>query len=313
MTDASGQAAFDHVGTAPLTVQASADGYESDTLAAIGLDPARPYRWTLKRARTLAGSVTDAKTGQPVTAAKIKLAGARGPHDETHAKPANAPLLAVSDAQGRFALTSLRPDSVYDLYVEAPGHGGVLLNGIKTARAELQVALGPELTVRGKVIHIPAGRLYEGEITMAYSQFFKIGGGFYADGTSWRVKAVNGEAEFVTAPLYDDAVSIQTERDGVELRAKDLPKSGLVIDLAQPSATPTPAPAAPAPAPVPASPVAKARVVNARGNPSRARASSPTPRFAETPGSFRQPNTRRPTRMRTAVSATRCQVTRRSA
>ena len=64
--------------------------------------------------------------------------------------------------------------------------------------------------MRGKVIHIPAGRLYEGEITMGYDQFFKIGDGFHAVSKSWTVKAVNGEAEFVTAPLYDNAVSIQT-------------------------------------------------------------------------------------------------------
>ena len=265
VTDAAGQAAFDHIGTAPLTVRASADGYASDTVDAIRLDPAKPYRWTLRRASALPGVVTAVATGQSVAAAKIKLAGVRGPHDETHADPADAPLLAVADARGRFALTSLRPDSVYDLYVEAPGYGGVLLNGIKTARAGLLAALGPELTVRGKVIHIPAGRLYEGGITMAYNQFFKIGDGLHAVGKSWTVKVVNGEAEFVTAPLYDNAVSIQTERDGVELQAKDLPKSGVVIDLAKPAVTPTPAPATPTPTPPP--PVAKARVVNAQGQP----------------------------------------------
>ena len=261
-TNASGQAVFDHVGTAPLTMQARADGYQSDTVAAIGLDPAKPYRWTLKKASTLAGLATDTNTGQPIGAAKVKLAGVRGPHEETYADPAVAPVLAVSDARGRFTLTSLRPDSVYDLYVEAPGHGGVLLNAIKVGQSELKVTLGPELTVRGKVIRIPAGRLYEGGITMNDYQFFKIGDGFHAVGKSWTVKAVNGEAEFVTAPLYDNAVSIQTGRDGVKLEAKDLPKSDVVIDLAQPSATPSPTPT-----PTPAVPVARARVVNAQGQP----------------------------------------------
>ncbi len=275
VTDTAGHATFEHVGTAPLTIQASADGYEADTVTAAGLDPIRPYRWALKKASSLAGVVVAADTSQPVAGAKIKLAGVRGPHDETHGDPAEAPLLATSDPQGRFTLTTLRPDSAYDLFVEAPGHGGVVLNGVKTGQAELRASLGPELTVRGKATHVPAGWLYQGQLTLNYSQIFKIGDGFFEVGKSWEVRPVNGEADFVTVPLYDSPVSVQARNIGVRLEAKDLPKTDLVLDLVVPlptpeSATPTPASATPTPTLAPTStpgPTAGAKVVNPQGQP----------------------------------------------
>ena len=273
VTNAAGCAVFEHVGTAPLTVQASADGFAADTLTATHLSPSQPQRWVLRQVPSVSGTVSDTSTGEPVAEARVKLAGARGPHDETHADPAAAPVLATSDAQGRFALTSLRPDSVYDLFVEAPGHGGVVLNGVKGGQAEMRVSLGPELTVRGRAIHVPAGELNDGKLTLHYHQFFKIGGGMHAVGKTWQVAAAGGEAAFVSPPLYREAVNIQTRDQGVTLPAKDLPKSDVVLDLALPRPTPAPTAgatptAAPTPTPVPSPKppaVASARVVNARG------------------------------------------------
>ena len=106
-TDAAGRVTLAHVGAGLLDLLVRADGYQADEADGIQLDPAKPYRWTLKKARPLPGYVTTPED-QPIAGAKIKLAGVRGPHDETHASPVDAPVWATADARGRFVLTSLR-------------------------------------------------------------------------------------------------------------------------------------------------------------------------------------------------------------
>jgi hypothetical protein len=232
-TNASGEAFLQHVGAALLNVKADVDGYEADEVTGIHLDEAKPYRWTLKKARPLAGVVTSAAAGQPIAGAVIKLAGVRGPHVENHSDPETAPLVTTADAQGRFALTMLRPDSRYFFFVEAPGYGGVLSGEIKAGQGELKVILGPELTVRGKVIHVPAGLMHGGEITAGYNQYFPIGDEKFATGRQVRMKPRDGEAEFVIGALYAYPVGIRIGDKEVNLDTKELPKSGLVIDLAR--------------------------------------------------------------------------------
>jgi beta-lactamase regulating signal transducer with metallopeptidase domain len=231
-TDASGAANLEHIGVSPLNVRVGASGYQADEVSGIHLDPATPYRWTLKKATPLPGEVTSAATGQPIAGARIKLAGVRGPHDESY-YPEIAPLLATSDAQGRFTLTTLRPDSRYFLFVEAPGNGGVLLGDIKAGRAELKIALGPELIVRGKVIHIPPSLIQKGEMTGGYNQQFKIGDRYWSTGHMIVMRPRNGEADFSIGALYANPVEIHAGDKFVELDTKDLPKSDLIIDLAQ--------------------------------------------------------------------------------
>ena len=142
IADRSGDAVIEHVGSAPLDVRVAAEGYESDEIDHMLLDPAKPYRWKLKKAQALKGMIFSAATGRPVAGGKIKLAGVRVPHEETHSDPALAPLLATSDAQGAFQLTTLRPDSLYYLFVDAPGYGGILLSEVKAGQPEINTKLG---------------------------------------------------------------------------------------------------------------------------------------------------------------------------
>lgn len=231
-TDGSGVAVIDHIGDAPLNIRIRAEGYQADEIAGIPLNAATPYRWTLLQAQPLPGIVTSASTGQPIAGAKIKLAGVRGPHKENYFDPASAPLLATTDAAGHFALTTLRTDSRYFLYIEAPGHAGVMLSEIKAGQGELNVALGPELFVRGKVIHIDHKAFSYGKIRLYYNQFFQMeneGGSTQKDIT---LQPKNGEADFVAGPLYDLPVEMEVHDSKIKIEAKDLPKSGIIIDLA---------------------------------------------------------------------------------
>lgn len=232
ITDASGESRVEHIGPARLDVRLNAEGYEADEIADIHLDAARPYRWILRRAQPLLGTVTSLATGQPIAGARIKLAGVRGPHVESYSNPESAPLLAIANARGHFALTTLRSDSTYYLFVEAAGHGGVLLGKVKSGQGDMNIVLGPELMVRGKVIHAPAGLIHGGTITAGYNQYFPIGDQMMSTGHNVTMKPENGEAEFVIGPLYAYPVGIRVGEKELNLDAKDLPKSGLVIDLA---------------------------------------------------------------------------------
>jgi hypothetical protein len=151
-TDASGIATLQHIGVAPLNLSVSADGYQAGEVDGIQLDPAKPYFWKLKEAPILHGIVTT-PAGAPIAGALIKLAGVSGPLPKLYSDPSTAPVLTTTDPQGRFALGSLRRDSRYFLYVEAPGCAGELLGDVQPSSPALKVSLGPEMVVRGRLIH----------------------------------------------------------------------------------------------------------------------------------------------------------------
>ena len=232
VTDDKGRATLAHVGAGLLDLLVRADGYQADEVDGIQLDPVKPYRWMLKKAHPLVGYVT-ASDGQPIAEAKIKLAGVRGPHEETYAGAPYAPVWALADAQGRFVLTSLRPDSRYFFFVDAPGFAGRLLSGIRDTQSELKIVLGSELFVRGKFLHIPTASInaYDNTFVFGYDQFFDIEGKFWTVGQQGRVNPKDGEADFTIKALYDNAVVIRAEDKEINLEAKELPKSDLVVDL----------------------------------------------------------------------------------
>ena len=266
-TDATGRAFLQHLGAAPLNVRAVADGYESDELTAFKPDPAKPYRWILKKAAPLRGQVVGAATGRPVAGAKIKYAGVRGPHEETNDDPQTAPVIATTDAQGRFALTSLRPDSRYYFFVDAAGFGGVFVAGLTPGKAELRVPLGPELYVRGTVVHAPESVIHMGKVHLQYGQTFGFEKNHSYESThNVDLEPKEGAAEFKVGPFY---VSMGEEVDSlpaqpphlrrpvgiyVESRARadftleQLPVRNYVMDLG-PESPKTRAPAPPVKAP----------------------------------------------------------------
>ena len=202
-TDAVGSATIEHLGEAPLNIRVLADGFQSDEATGLRLDPKQPYRLALKTTQPLRGTVISVATGKPIAGAVIKLGGVRGPHDEEHYDPKKAPVLTSADAQGHFALASLRPDSRYYLFVEAPGYGGAYLRGVTLAQGELNVTLGPELMIRGKIIHTPPSVVHMGKVYLQYGQTFNIGeNSAGSTGDDVDLKPVNGEAEFTVGPFY---------------------------------------------------------------------------------------------------------------
>jgi hypothetical protein len=123
----------------------------------------------------------------------------------------------------------------------ARGYGGMFSDEIKPDQSGLKVALGPELFVHGKVIHMTpktikernVGLHYEGTIYLFYNQFFQMEndeGGTQQDVV---LKPSNGEADFVAGPLFRWPVQFDLGDIRIQVEANNLPKSGLIIDLAQ--------------------------------------------------------------------------------
>ena len=252
-TDASGRSVIEHIGEAPVNVRVRADGFQADELTGVHLDPAKPCSWTLKKAQPQLGIVTAAATGKPIAGAIVKLAGVLGPHPENHFDPKQAPVWTTADAQGRFVLSSLRPDSRYYLYVDAPGYSGAYLRGVQLAQDELHVTLGPELFIQGKIIHAPPSVVYQGKLHLSYQQTFHLGENTAgAAGGNLDLHPINGEADFTVGPFYkvygepvDPKHSQPRERNRIELYVgaqgdasfdvDELPISNFVFDLAKKS------------------------------------------------------------------------------
>ncbi len=283
-TDAAGLAELEHLAEAPLSVRVRADGFQADEIKNVPLDPNKPFRWMLQKAISRHGTVTVAATGQPIAGAVVRLAYARGSANEDHLWPGSGPVLATTDKQGGFTLTTLPPDSHYWFFVDAPGYGGAYVTDVTAARGELKITLGPELMIRGKIIHIPASALHGGKLTLKYNQTFAVGP--FNSGTagqSVELSPSNGEADFAVGPFYkaypeeysttpNAGGSMRWLQNEISLAVDNLPPTtyvpgdpqpaSLVLDLAQkPSgdaaavpAAKTEANAAPASSPAPQSP-----------------------------------------------------------
>ena len=249
-TGASGAVTFEHLGEAPLTVHVLADGYQADAIESVHLDAGKPYRWTLKKTSPVHGKVTASATGQPIAGAVVRLAYVRGQANENYLWPGSGPVLATTDAQGRFTLGSLRPDSRYWLDVDAPGYGGVYLGVVTLAQPELNVELGPELMIRGKIVNVPPSLIHEGKISLGYSQTFSLDDGHAGiAGYNVELTPTRGEADFTIGPFYKAAGrdaewngTLEYARSSVSLgvspapkityESTDLPASDVALNLA---------------------------------------------------------------------------------
>ena len=203
VTDSTGAGTLSHIAAAPLNIRIIADGYQRDEITGVQQASAQPLRKILKKAEILPGVVVAAASGQPISGAKIKLAGVRGTHEETHSDPAHAPLVTATNAEGRFTLTTLRPDSRYYFFVEAPGYSGAFLRGVILGGTELKVELRPELFIKGKIINAASAVNPLGNLYLNYGQTFRIGdNSSYSTGKSQEFTPEGAEVNFSVGPFH---------------------------------------------------------------------------------------------------------------
>jgi beta-lactamase regulating signal transducer with metallopeptidase domain/uncharacterized GH25 family protein len=159
-TDANGVLTIEHATSAATArIEVTRGGFQVGH-ERVTLNPNVPTTIRLRVGIPTTGVIVDAGTGQPIAGATIRLAASDGfsnsqPDDFDcywlH-EPNLAPVtLGVSDANGKFNLTTLRDDSNYSVWILAPGHGSELLRGVHLGQRGLTVRLGPERIIRGRI------------------------------------------------------------------------------------------------------------------------------------------------------------------
>ncbi len=242
--DAAGLVTMHHLGAHPR-LRAQAAGFQTDETGSLPLDAATPSRWTLRKAQPLPG-IVKTPGGQAVPDARIKLAGVRGLFTENYLDPVSAPVQATSDAQGRFQLTTLRPDSTYYFFIDAPGHGGVFLREVKTSAGPLAITLGPELTIRGRLLHVPPSVVHLGSVYVNYGQTFHIGDNFAGQAMQQQKLEEGGGYAFSAGPFYqprtagaaepdapghEKSITLSVDQQAIHFNIEQLPVAGYTWDF----------------------------------------------------------------------------------
>ncbi len=150
-----GIAVFERMASNAVYMKLTAPGYEYDERELPYLDPNTPFVWKLAAAKPTQGTVVDAQNGTPVAGAKIKLSYKWGKfRDQYYEELEYAPVIAESDKDGKFQLTSFNHAMKYVLAVEAAGYAPLQLRDV-LAGQNLQAALKPQIDVNGKVMGEP--------------------------------------------------------------------------------------------------------------------------------------------------------------
>jgi beta-lactamase regulating signal transducer with metallopeptidase domain/type II secretory pathway component GspD/PulD (secretin) len=149
---ADGTVTLTHCADLPLDVTVNAPGYAIIKKRFEHLRAGEPVRLTLRRGETLAGTVIDKTTGQPLAGAKLHLLyQVNGKDADNHGWDDLLYVLGETDANGAFNLNQLQSGVRYYLGVSAPGHESVILKNAVAGANRTVVQLGPELIVHGHV------------------------------------------------------------------------------------------------------------------------------------------------------------------
>ncbi len=152
-SDHSGLVTLERCSDWPLTIDARGSGYQFERRE-WKLKPGEVVTWPLESARPATGIVVAEEDERPVAGARLYVAQRNG-YAVVSQDPrgwADKPLLAVSDAEGRFRLDTLRDGCRYMVYVEAEGRGVKLVRDVAAGENNLVVRLGPPLAIRGRLI-----------------------------------------------------------------------------------------------------------------------------------------------------------------
>lgn len=151
-TDARGVAILKHLADHPVRLQARTAGYQFDARS-FDVGPNHTVTWTLHPAQVVHCRLLDKATGKPIAHATIYIANRAGFEPEFRdIRDGHYPPLTTSDQAGKFVLDTLRDDSIYALWIEAPHHGIHLVRNITTDQPNLLLRIGPPLSISGKVI-----------------------------------------------------------------------------------------------------------------------------------------------------------------
>ncbi len=168
-TDDQGKASIAFVENVPITLRAKADLYEHTQFEKITLSPADPLVLALRKALPTTGTVFSAATGQPVPGAQIRIHRKSDPQALGYGRD-QGEVLATTDADGRFTITTLQSPSKYILAIKADGCAYAFVPEVSPGDTDINVHLQNQIVIRGQVVgpleNLPT---YKGQTAVNYT------------------------------------------------------------------------------------------------------------------------------------------------
>lgn len=233
-TDAKGVATFPHAIESNCRFRVRKAGFQPIE-ATLPVKPQQPLTLTLAHAQPLQGIVLSS-AGQPVDGAEIRqyakfalvgnMLGKRGP------------VMAVTNAKGRFVLDELEDGVTYALLIVTKEQGWHLVREVTAKQNDLRIEIGPELIVSG-TIHGDLGKLTKknGKPVITYGQCvsFLSHRSENCQGGSTPVEAIDGGGKFTIRGLLPGEVTITAADHIVRTTVEpSAPRQQVTIDLTKP-------------------------------------------------------------------------------
>ena len=149
--DSDGIVTLEHLSELPYRVTITAPGYAQTVLHKVKFKKGQLVTHLLAATPRMSGQVVDAE-GKPIAEAKIRLLATQSKISaEEKMGYWEGPMLATTDAEGQFSLTSLRKDMRYSVAIHADEYG-IEIREVRPGQSGLVVRLGPERILRGSLV-----------------------------------------------------------------------------------------------------------------------------------------------------------------
>lgn len=198
-----------------------------------------PLVLPLRRAEPATGTVRSKVSGEAVAGARVALASRAGFEDftvdprEDWARKRYPEW--TTDADGRFRLDTLRDDCTYIVYIEAPDHDPVLIDGVRPGMQDIEVSLEPPRVIECRIIgDLSRLHTYRGRTRLGYRNPVKIGDTHYSMGLEATVSVEAGEGRATIENLLADRVTLSAPGSSITIQAREPGIYRSVIDLDHP-------------------------------------------------------------------------------
>ncbi len=151
-TDPDGIATLEHAAEHRVGLQIEADGFEPERIGDIVFKRDQTSTVTLLATKPATGIVLSKATGEPIAGARIRALLSRTGNSTFGETSIHGDPDAVTEKDGRFALTRLRSARDYLVLVQADRYAHQYISQVRAGDNDVTVELGPERVIRGTVL-----------------------------------------------------------------------------------------------------------------------------------------------------------------
>ena len=224
----------------PIKMKARVDGYQAEDNKDIQLMPDEVYVWELADAEPTTGVVVSRESSEPIAGAEIQLRRKDKSNHSWGFSGSSKIVLAKTNSLGKFVLGSLNEMWEYAFIVDAEGYNRTILKGVNMGDEGLEVELGPELYLRGKVVGDmnALDTMSKKPIVRWDSRYNTSNGHDFYDNDSVDVEIVDGEGHFTIRNILGDYMDITAGGKIRRVQIENLSIDDFVIDLRPQAAVP---------------------------------------------------------------------------